>query len=51
MEHIERFRNRSRQGALIAEGSDQDLKTGLNVAVQGEFNKSGEVVAHKIQVL
>jgi hypothetical protein len=34
-----------------AQGSDQDLKTGLTVAVPGEFNKSGEVVAHKIQVL
>jgi hypothetical protein len=34
-----------------AQGSGQDLKTGLTVAVQGEFNKSGEVVAHKIQVL
>jgi hypothetical protein len=34
-----------------AQGSDQDLKTGLTVAVQGEFNKSGEIVAHKIQVL
>ena len=34
-----------------AQGSGQDLKTGLTVTVQGEFNKSGEVVAHKIQVL
>ncbi len=34
-----------------AQGSDQDLRTGLTVAVQGEFNKSGEIVAHKIQVL
>ena len=34
-----------------AQGSDQDLKTGLTVAVQGEFNKSGEIVARKIQVL
>jgi hypothetical protein len=33
------------------QGSDKDLKTGLNVSVQGEFNQSGEVVAHKIQVL
>jgi hypothetical protein len=33
------------------QGSDQDLKTGLTVTVQGEFNKSGEIVAHKIQVL
>jgi hypothetical protein len=34
-----------------AQGSDKDLKTGLTVTVQGEFNQSGEVVAHKIQVL
>jgi hypothetical protein len=34
-----------------AQGSDQDLKTGLTVSVQGEFNKSGEIVARKIQVL
>ena len=34
-----------------ARGSDQDLKTGSTVAVQGEFNKSGEIVARKIQVL
>jgi hypothetical protein len=33
------------------QGSDQDLKTGLTLAVEGEFNKSGEIVAHKIQVL
>jgi Domain of unknown function (DUF5666) len=34
-----------------AQGSDKDLKTGLKVTVQGDFNKSGEIVAHKIQVL
>jgi Domain of unknown function (DUF5666) len=34
-----------------AQGSDKDLKTGLKVAVQGEFNKDGEILAHKIQVL
>lgn len=34
-----------------AQGSDKDLKAGLKVAVQGEFNKGGEIVAHRIQVL
>jgi hypothetical protein len=34
-----------------AQGSDKDLKTGLKVRVQGEFSKSGEILAHKIQVL
>jgi hypothetical protein len=33
------------------QGSDKDLKTGLRVRVQGEFNKSGEILAHKIQIL
>ena len=33
------------------QGSNQDLKTGLRVTVQGEFNKNGEIVAHKIQLL
>jgi hypothetical protein len=33
------------------QGSDKDLKTGLKVRVQGEFSKSGEILAHKIQVL
>ena len=33
------------------QGSDKDLKTGLNVRVQGEFSESGEILAHKIQVL
>jgi uncharacterized protein DUF5666 len=33
-----------------AQGSDKDLKAGLKVTVQGEFNKSGEIVARKIQV-
>ena len=33
------------------QGSDKDLKTGLKVSVQGEFSKSGEILAHKIQVL
>jgi hypothetical protein len=33
-----------------AQGSDKDLKTGLKVTVQGGFNKSGEIVAQKIQV-
>jgi Domain of unknown function (DUF5666) len=39
---------RLKDGAL---GSDKDLKTGLKVRVQGEFSKSGEILAHKIQVL
>lgn len=34
-----------------AQGSDKDLRTGLKVTVQGDFDKSGEIVAHKIQVL
>jgi hypothetical protein len=34
-----------------AQGSDKDLKTGLKVRVQGDFNKSGEILADKIQVL
>lgn len=34
-----------------AQGSDEDLKTGLKVRVQGDFSKSGELLAHKIQVL
>jgi len=33
-----------------AQGSGQDLNIGLTITAQGEFNKSGEVVAHKIQV-
>jgi hypothetical protein len=32
-------------------GADKDLKTGLKVRVQGEFSESGEILAHKIQVL
>lgn len=32
------------------QGSNKDLKTGLTVAVQGDF-KSGEILAHTIQVL
>jgi Domain of unknown function (DUF5666) len=34
-----------------AQGSGEDLKTGLKVRVQGDFSKSGELLAHKIQVL
>jgi hypothetical protein len=34
-----------------AQGSDEDLKTGLKVRVQGDFSKSGELLAHKIEVL
>jgi hypothetical protein len=33
-----------------AQGSDKDLKTGLKVRVQGDFSKSGEILADKIQV-
>jgi hypothetical protein len=33
-----------------AQGSGQDLNIGLTITAQGAFNKSGEVVAHQIQV-
>ncbi len=34
-----------------AQGSDKDLKTGLRVRVEGDLSESGEIFAHKIQVL
>ena len=34
-----------------AQGSDKDLKTGLKVRVEGDLSESGEILAHKIQVL
>ena len=32
-------------------GSDKDLKAGLKVRVEGDLSESGEILAHKIQVL
>ena len=34
-----------------APGSDKDLKAGLKVKVEGDLSESGEILAHKIQVL
>jgi len=34
-----------------AQGSDRDLKTGSKVRVEGDLSESGEILAHKIQVL
>ena len=34
-----------------AQGSDKDLKAGLKVRVEGELSESGEISAHKIEVL
>ena len=33
------------------QGSDKDLKTGLKLRVEGDLSESGEILAHKIQVL
>jgi hypothetical protein len=33
------------------QGSDNDLKVGLKVRVEGDLSESGEILAHKIQVL
>ncbi len=34
-----------------AQGSDKDLKTGLKIRVEGDLSESGEILAHKIQLL
>ena len=34
-----------------AQGSDKDLKAGLKVRVEGDLSESGEILAHKIQLL
>ena len=34
-----------------AQGSDKELKAGLKVRVEGDLSESGEILAHKIQVL
>jgi Domain of unknown function (DUF5666) len=33
------------------QGSDKDLQTGLKVRVEGDLSESGEILAHKIEVL
>jgi hypothetical protein len=34
-----------------SQGLDKDLKTGLRVRVEGDLSESGEILAHKIQVV